>query len=81
MLYPRPGYYMVSHVAIGFIAAWIPIVGILGVLYQLGQYFLNVRTFPFEMKYENGNSIHHTGLKLAEMLIGYILGKAFQRVQ
>lgn len=81
MLYPRPGYYMVSHVAIGFIAAWIPVIGILAVLYQLGQYALNIRTFPVEMKYENGNSLQHTGLKLAEMLGGYILGKAFQRVQ
>lgn len=72
---------MVSHVVIGFIAAWIPIIGILGVLYQLGQYFLNIRTFPAEMKYESGNSIQHTGLKLAEMLVGYILGKAFQRLQ
>jgi len=81
MLYPRPSYYMISHVAIGFIAAWIPILGILAVLYQVGQYALNIRTFPFEMTYKEGNSLQHTGLKLAEMLGGYILGKAFQRVQ
>jgi hypothetical protein len=72
---------MVSHVAIGFIAAWIPMIGLLGLLYQLGQYALDIRTFPFEMTYKEGNSIQHTGLKLTEMLGGYILGKAFQRLQ
>ncbi len=74
MLYDRPFYYAISHIVIGLIAAWYPLVGVIGVLYQLFQYIFNIRTFPFELRYEHGNSFQHTGLKVLEMIFGYVVG-------
>ena len=74
MLYERPYYYMISHILIGFISVWYPIVGILGIIYQLLQYFLNIRIFCIEMRIKKGNSIDHTALKIFEIVIGYSLG-------
>jgi hypothetical protein len=58
----------------GFAAVWYPIIGILAITYQLLQFAFNVRTFPVEGRIEKGNSVAHTGLKLAEMALGYSLG-------
>ena len=74
MLYERPPIYAISHILIGFIAVWFPIIGIIGLIYQLAQYILDIRTFPRELKIEKGNSWQHTSLKLAEMGIGYMIG-------
>jgi hypothetical protein len=74
MLYERPRFYAISHILIGLIAVWFPIVGGIGVLYQLAQYAFNVRTFPRELRIEKGNSWQHTSLKLFEMAIGFAIG-------
>lgn len=79
MLYDRPFYYAITHIVIGFIAAWYPLVGVIGVAYQLFQLFFNIRTFPFELRYELGNSLQHTSLKLLEMLVGYSVGVVVRR--
>lgn len=79
MLYQRPSIYAVVHVLLGFIAAWFPSVGALTILYQLLQFTFNVRVFPIEGTIKPGNSIQHTGLKLAEVLFGYVLGLLVQR--
>ena len=60
---------------LGFVAAWIPLVGGLAVAYQLTQYILDIRFFPVELKVAQGNNILHTGVKLGEMVIGYITGR------
>lgn len=73
-LYERPPHYAISHILFGFTAVWFPIIGILAVVYQLAQFAFNVRTFPVEWHIEKGNSVAHTGLKLAEMALGYALG-------
>ena len=73
-LYERPPHYAISHVLFGFASVWFPLIGILAVVYQLAQFAFNVRTFPVEWRIEKGNSIAHTGLKLAEMGLGYALG-------
>jgi hypothetical protein len=78
-LYERPRHYAVSHVLAGFLAAWVPVIGLLAVAYQLGQFAFNVRVFPVEGKILPGNSVEHTGLKLAEMLLGYVIGRLVQR--
>jgi hypothetical protein len=78
-LYDRPPHYALSHILFGFAAAWVPIIGILAVAYQLLQYVFNVRTFPVEWRIEKGNSVAHTGLKLAEMGLGYAIGFLLQR--
>jgi hypothetical protein len=78
MLYERPYYYMVSHILIGFVAAWIPLLGFLAILYQLYQYAFGIRIFPVEGVIQKGNSISHTSLKLAEIGVGYLGGKGTQ---
>jgi hypothetical protein len=79
-LYERPRYYAVSHLLFGFLAAWYPLIGILAVLYQLGQFIFNVRVFPVEGHIEPGNSWIHTGLKLFEIAIGYLAGSLVRRI-
>ena len=74
LFYERAPYYMFIHIFFGFIAVWVPSIGVLAVLYQILQFIFNVRTFPFELTIKPGNSITHTGLKLIEMAIGYSLG-------
>lgn len=73
-LYDRPPHYALSHMLFGFVAVWFPIIGILAITYQLLQFAFNVRTFPVEGRIEKGNSVAHTGLKLAEMAGGYVIG-------
>lgn len=74
LLYKRAPYYMVIHFLLGFIANWIPFIGILAIVYQVLQLVFNVRTFPFELRVESGNTITHTLLKLFEMGLGYSIG-------
>ncbi len=74
MLYDRSPIYAITHILIGFIAVWYPIIGIGGLIYQVGQLVLNIRAFPFEGKIRKGNNIYHTGLKVAEMGLGYAIG-------
>ncbi len=74
MLYERPSYYAISHILIGFMAVWYPVIGIIGIIYQLAQYILNIRFFPVELSWEKGNNIYHTGMKVLEIGIGYLLG-------
>lgn len=78
MLYDRPWGYAAFHVAIGFVAAWIPWMGVLAVLYQLGQWSLDLRVFAWEGEIRAGNSWQHTGMKLGEMFAGYGIGTALQ---
>jgi hypothetical protein len=80
-LYERPRYYAASHILFGFLAVWFPLVGILAVLYQLGQFAFHVRVFPVEGRIEPGNSIEHTGLKLFEMAVGYSIGLLILRMK
>jgi hypothetical protein len=79
MLYERPYYYAISHIVIGFIAAWYSIIGVLAILYQAIQYVLDVRFFPVTMMIKKGNSIAHTGLKLVEIGMGYVIGYTVQQ--
>lgn len=73
-LYQKPFHYTLSHLIIGFISAWIPIIGLLALLYQIGQLVFDVRVFPLEWKIQHGNSIEYTMLKISEMAIGYSIG-------
>jgi hypothetical protein len=75
MIYERPHYYALSHIFFGFAAAWFPWVGILAVAYQVLQFAFNVRVFPVEGHILPGNTWQHTGLKLAEMGLGYGIGR------
>ena len=72
--YYKPWYYTTSHVIIGFVAVWYPLIGILALIYQFGQLLFNVRIFPVEGKILQGNSVEHTLKKLAEIGLGYSIG-------
>lgn len=74
MIYTKPAVYTFSHVLIGFIAVWYPVLGLLMIAYQIAQYVFDVRFFLFSLEIKNGNSFQHTFMKLAEMASGYILG-------
>ena len=78
-LYERAPYYFLIHILLGFVAVWIPLVGGLAVAYQLTQYILDIRFFPVEFKVAKGNNILHTGVKLGEIVLGYILGSYIKR--
>ena len=79
MFYYKPAIYTFSHLALGFIAAWYPVVGAVMVVYQLLQLAFNVRFFLFEMAIKEGNTWQHTGLKLTEVGLGYVLGTFFKK--
>ena len=79
LFYERAPYYIFIHIFLGFIAVWVPSIGILAVLYQILQFIFNVRTFPLELTVKSGNNITHTGLKLVEMGIGYSVGLLVKR--
>ena len=72
--YYKPWYYTLSHILFGFAAVWYPIIGILVLVYQLGQLVFNIRVFPIEGKILQGNSIDHTTKKLSEVGFGYLIG-------
>ena len=74
MIYDRPSYYAFVHVMIGFVSVWIPLIGMLSLVYQIGQYAFNIRVFLAEGEIRPGNSWDHTGLKLVEMIVGYGIG-------
>ena len=73
-LYNRHPVYALSHIAFGFAAVWFPLIGVLAVVYQLYQYFGNIRIFPIEGVVKQGNSFAHTSLKLLEIALGYAIG-------
>jgi hypothetical protein len=80
MLYARHGIYAVSHVIIGFLGAVIhPVILLIALLYQIGQYAFNIRVFPLEQEIKNGNSLDHTALKVLEIFFGYGVGKLFMK--
>lgn len=78
--YYKARYYTFSHIVIGFTAVWYPIVGILALVYQLGQLIFNVRVFPVEWKIEEGNSIQHTAKKILEIGAGFIFGYLMKKI-
>lgn len=78
--YYKPWYYTASHYSLGFLAVWFPIIGILAIMYQLGQLIFNVRVFPVEGKILGGNSIHHTAVKVSEIVVGYLVGTGVKSI-
>jgi len=73
-LYAKPKIYILSHLIFGFAAIWYTWIGILALLWQLGQYIADVRIFAVEGKIEKGNSFEHTALKIAEIGLGASIG-------
>ena len=76
LVYEKPFYYALIHVVAGFLAFHYTWVGIVFVMYQLVQLFLNKRFFVFEGKIKDGNSATHTAFKLGEFSIGMLIAFA-----
>jgi hypothetical protein len=79
-LYDRPAFYFFAHLLMGFVAAWYPALGVLAIVYQVGQLVFNVRIFARELKILKGNSIAHTLVKLLEIGLGYLLGSLVKKL-
>lgn len=73
-----PKHYILLHFITGVLAAYYPIIGILAIIYQLGQYYYGVRVFPIEGKIIKGNSARVTSSKITQIGIGYIIGTLYQ---
>lgn len=73
-VYQKPIYYGLIHVISGFLGYYYIWFAVLFIIYQLTQLFLNKRFFVFQLRIEDGNSIGHTSFKLAEFVIGVIIG-------
>jgi hypothetical protein len=72
--FDKPIIYTLSHIILGIIAVWYPILGLLFIAYQILEYILNIRFFLFSMEIKEGNSLLHTMKKLGEIGSGYIIG-------
>jgi hypothetical protein len=77
MGFKRHPIYFVLHVLFGFIGYFYPDVLYAALAYQFLQYIFNIRVFMMEMKIEKGNSVTHTGIKLAEVAAGYGLAMLY----
>lgn len=78
-MWSRHPVYRVLHVILGLWSVRYPWLLAIVLVYQLGQYVFNVRVFPLEGTMESGNSLEHTGLKLAEVAFGYFLGLTIKK--
>ena len=71
MLYDKPFYYVIIHIIIGIISYYNMYYGILFIVYQLFQLYLQKRFFLFQWTVKEGNSIQHTVIKIGECAIGW----------
>jgi hypothetical protein len=76
-MFKRHPVYFWIHIVFGIIGYFYPSVLFGAIGYQLLQLIFNVRVFPVERKIEPGNSLKHTGIKLAEIALGYGLAMLY----
>lgn len=79
--YEKPTYYTVIHMLIGVFTYYYRIIGIIFVIYQFLQLYLDKRFFLFEWKVENGNTLFHTLIKIAEFLVGILSAYKFNALR
>jgi hypothetical protein len=80
MIFKRHPIYLITHIILGAIGYFYPNVLYATLGYQFLQYTLNIRFFLFEGAIKSGNTLNHTGLKLAEVGLGYILAMVYKCV-
>jgi hypothetical protein len=73
MEFQTPPLYIFSHILVGMLSYFYPIVIILILMYQFLQLALNKRFFLFEWKVKTGNSFSYTLYKISHYMIGYAL--------
>ena len=74
-IYEKPSIYLIIHVSIGVLSVFYTPLLWAFLVYQFLQLFLNKRFFLFELTTKDGNSIEHTGVKLLEFFVGFLIGK------
>jgi len=79
MIWPRHPIYMISHVLIGIIGYFFPVLLIAFLAYQFLQYIFGFRFFLFDMAIKSHNSLEHTSYKIIEAFIGYITTMLFMK--
>lgn len=72
LYYEKPIYYTIIHILIGIIAYYYTTVGVIYLMYQFLQLYLNKRFFLFQWKIEHGNTLVHTLIKIGESMIGWL---------
>jgi len=77
-VYDKPLIYLLIHIGLGIVSAWISwIVGAF-LMYQGFQLLIGRRFFFFEGDVKTGNSVAHTAVKLGEFFIGYAIGSGIR---
>ena len=76
--------YILTHVVFGLIVSLLNkklrnILIILFLTYQLWQFCINKRFFPYEFKFRDGNSAEHTINKIGQFCMGYCIGLLYLR--
>ncbi len=72
----KPPLYTASHIGFGVLSFFMPVLIPIFIVYQLIQYFYNVRFFIRERQIRDKNSIAHTSVKFAEFILGLLIGYA-----
>jgi hypothetical protein len=72
-MFKRHPVYLITHLILGFVGYFYPMVlyGTIG--YQVLQYGMDARFFLFEGAIKSGNTLEHTAMKLGEVGVGYVL--------
>ena len=73
MRFSIPIIYRITHYGMGLIARFYYPVTPVFLGYQLIQYGLNRRFFLFSLESKKNNSLLHTGIKLTEFFVGYLI--------
>jgi hypothetical protein len=79
-MFKRHPVYLLTHIILGIVGFYYPMILYLTVGYQVSQYALNTRFFIFEGVIKSGNSLEHTAVKLGEVGFGYILAMIYNNV-
>lgn len=72
----KPPIYIATHIGLGIVSFFVPVLIAIFAVYQLIQYFLDVRFFIREREIRDKNSILHTATKFAEFGVGLLIGYA-----
>ncbi len=72
----KPPIYIATHIGMGIVSFFFPVLIAVFTVYQLVQYFLDVRFFIPERQIREKNSTLHTAIKFAEFGVGLLIGYA-----
>ena len=77
MQFQTPPLYFISHILLGMLSYFYPLIIILIIMYQFLQLAINGRFFLFEWEFKTGNSLIYTLYKISQYVLGYALVYGF----